>query len=202
MRPSYGKCSRKSIWELKKVSEKVLFYVNPYYSMDKNLNDYIWYVAYGSNLLCDRFMWYIKGGQSPYREKPYTGCNDKNPPSDNKKFIVPYPLYYGNESSSREWSGVAFIDANQKDVDITLGRAYLITKEQFEQVWEQETTTKEKSEKWYGRRVSLGIDKNWIEFATFTSKTRRPENEPNEKYKKVIGEGRAETENLELIQAV
>ena len=148
---------------------------------------YVWYVAYGSNLCRARFMAYIEGGLFPGNGRTYKGCSDKSPPLQDKPFLVPYEMYFGNEAASWDGMGVAFLDADKPG--IALGRAYLITEEQFYDVQEQEGAFDE----WYGRIVELHNEAGDIPYKTFTSRIRRPEKSPGKKYLDVIFKGLNET---------
>ena len=148
---------------------------------------YVWYVAYGSNLLMERFLCYIKGGSFRGNDKIYRGCADTSPPLKDKPFLIPYELYFGNESGSWDGGGVAFIDADKPG--IALGRAYLITYEQFLDIQRQEGV----SDEWYGRIVEIAAGVGDIPHKTFTSLHRRLDNMPNNKYLDVLLEGLCET---------
>ena len=148
---------------------------------------YVWYIAYGSNLLMERFLCYIKGGSFRGNSKIYEGCTDTSLPLKDKPFLVPYELYFGNESGSWDGSGVAFIDTDKPG--IALGRAYLITYEQFLEIQHQEGT----SPRWYGRIVELASSVGDIPHMTFTSEHRRPDNMPNNNYLDILLEGLRET---------
>jgi len=150
--------------------------------MSKNL---VWYVAYGSNILCERFLVYIIGG-SFRGGKEYNGCTDKTLPIKDKPFTLPHERYYGNSSSTWGGKGVAFIDPDKKGT--TSGRAYLVTTAQFKEIQQQEGD----SPNWYGRIVEMGCDENKIPYQTFTSKNRRSENVPSDEYLAVIEEGMRE----------
>ena len=154
------------------------------FNEDKTMNEnLVWYVAYGSNILRERFLVYINGGSFRGSGKSYTGCTCKTPPIKDKPFTVPYELYFGNSSRSWGGKGVAFIDPNKESV--TRGRAYLITLAQFEEIQKQEGS----SPNWYGRTVQMGCDENKIPYRTFTSKIRHPDNAPSDEYLAVIEEG-------------
>ena len=46
-----------------------------------DVNDLVWYVAYGSNLSQDRFACYVQGGRADRRaRRSYPGCRDRTPP--------------------------------------------------------------------------------------------------------------------------
>ena len=100
------------------------------------MDDLVWYASYGSNILARRFHLYIQGGHFPENNRDYAGCVDKTLPRMDKPIIIPFELYYGKRSPSWNGCGVAFIDTKKSAV--TIGRAYLITEEQFEGVRQQE----------------------------------------------------------------
>ncbi|MBQ6234646.1 MAG: hypothetical protein IJK54_01905 [Clostridia bacterium] len=78
--------------------------------------------------------------------------------------------------SSRKWQrgGVAFIDP---DADGTIYmRLYLITREQFLEVQNQEG-------RWYSCRVDLGIAEDGNPICTFTAPYRYPSNPPSKLYR-------------------
>ena len=150
-------------------------------------NQYVWYVTYGSSMRKEQLLAYINGGLFRANGKTYRGCTDKSPPLRDKPFLLPFDLYFGNESKSWNGSGVAFIDADTPGV--TLGRAYLITEEQFFEIQKQAGA----SDKWYGKVVELSFGVNDIPYKTFTSKIRRPENKPSKNYLNTFFEGLCET---------
>ncbi|MCR4661546.1 MAG: hypothetical protein K5765_06055, partial [Clostridia bacterium] len=95
--------------------------------------------------------------------------------------------------SSSSWNngGVAFLDPHKKGN--TMGRAYLITKEQYEHVHNEEGKT------WYGYEIVLG-EIDGIKVVTFTNEKRQMENAPSDAYKKVINAGTKETMELEYCE--
>jgi hypothetical protein len=118
---------------------------------------YIWYVGYGSNLHEQRFLCYIKGGTPRFGKKCTKGCKDKTLPTENKPIIINYPLYFalpGNNSETPNWGagGVAFIDPQEDKNLKAFCRMWKITKEQYEEVRDQEGRS------WYGKEIPLGED--------------------------------------------
>lgn len=111
-------------------------------------------------------------------------------PLDSKRINIPFERYFAEKSSSWNNSGVAFIDPEREGE--TIGRMYLITKDQYEEVKVQEGPA------WYGYEVPLG-KYNGIPVVTFTSSFRRQETEPCEAYLKTISDGEAETKQLEYV---
>ena len=155
----------------------------------------IWYVCYGSNLLLERFEHYIKGGTCRYNNKEYKGCEDKTMPEKSAPCEIPYDMYYGKDSLS--WGGsVSFLDDSKAGK--AYGRAYLVTEEQFEKIWEQEG-----KKSLYSKKISLEpID--GIEAYTFTHKEKLGySRKPSLEYLFVLAMGLKETypdmSNLEIL---
>ena len=80
-----------------------------------------------------------------------------------------------------------FDDADK--TGITLGRAYLITEEQFFDIQKQESPSGE----WYGRVVDIACEDDDIPYKTFTGNYRHEENVPSQIYLDTIFEGLCET---------
>ena len=152
----------------------------------------VWYACYGSNISFDRFRYYITGGTYPLTGKEYTGCRDKTLPTESVPILIPFEMYFGNQSRSWGGNGVAFLDTSKPSV--VVGRAYLITDEQFEEVHGQEGN----SLNWYDKIVELGIYRG-EPIKTFTNSSRRRENAPSPKYLQVIAQGMLELIGAELI---
>lgn len=110
--------------------------------------NYVWYACYGSNLCRERFLWYIHGGGP----KNNPGCQDKTLPVVDRLYTIHYELYFANQSKTWGNGGVAFLKLENDERIETLGRVYLITSEQFEDVKKQEGA----SNKWYGHVLELG----------------------------------------------
>ncbi|MBD8488909.1 hypothetical protein IFO69_09150 [Echinicola sp. CAU 1574] len=102
------------------------------------MSDYIWYASYGSNLLEERFLCYICGGQPKGAIKRYNGCVDKSLPIKKKGIEVPYRLYFAKKAKIWNGGGVAFIHHEKDASQQTLARIYLIKKAQFLDVVMQE----------------------------------------------------------------
>ena len=156
---------------------------NRYVSVRDSL---IWYVCYGSNMLFERFMNYVRGGRCRFNERSYGGCSDTTPPLASEPILLPYSVYFGNMSGSWDGSGVAFLDPAREGQ--SFARAYLITREQFEQIHSAEG----RSESWYPDALELD-SRAGIPMVTFTNRCRRPENAPSEAYLEVMRSGLRET---------
>jgi len=143
--------------------------------------DKIYYASYGSNLFADRFHAYIAGGKPEGANRTYEGSRDKTLPKDDIPVALNGTIFYAGES--RAWTGgVAFLDPGVSGK--SLGRAYQITGEQFDDVIAQEnwspvgktrvdTTTTIRESKLTGRGVYGALvhvgDHNGCPVFTFTS---------------------------------
>ena len=148
------------------------------------------YAAYGSNLLKERFLVYIKGGD--YKGKNYSGCEDKTEPIDRGWMFTPYRLYFAKKSPRWENKGVAFISCEEEPNKNyhTIVRLWEIRKEQFDDIWQQE------GKEWYHKKLDLGI-KDGMEIYTITGCWTHEINLPSETYLRVIKSGLKETTNWE-----
>lgn len=172
-------------------------------------NNYIWYLSYGSNLSRQRFLCYIQGGKPIGSNKEERGCKDHSLPIKDEPYVFSFPLYFARHS--KRWDGgVAYVDI-EKDVNSkTLGRMYLITKEQFTDVVAQETNnekvninfeevikdgSKQVTTGTYGNILYLGTKDEYPIF-TFTSNDKMenvPLNRPTKPYVDMIIRGLVET---------
>ena len=67
----------------------------------------------------------------------YQGCTDKSEPQASRALFIPHQLFFARNSSV--WNGgVAFLDPRPSEETNTLGRAWLITREQFIEIMQQE----------------------------------------------------------------
>ncbi|MDR3166470.1 MAG: hypothetical protein LBT93_00885 [Treponema sp.] len=144
------------------------------------MEDLVWYVCYGSNLLEERFRCYIQGGK--YQGKVYKGCEDKTDPRRRRAAILPYERYFAQKSKFWDEGGVAFLDKDKPSV--VLGKMYLISEDQFEAVKEQEG-------RWYQTLLCFEkVDGHPVK--SFTNDKRCNENPPSERYRQVISAGMRE----------
>lgn len=89
--------------------------------------DPIWYVAYGSNLLADRFESYILGCGDDAVWGGHRGSADATLPAGDRQVVVPHPVYFGGHS--RRWDGACCICPVEPLGDDRLpvvGRAWLV----------------------------------------------------------------------------
>ncbi len=152
--------------------------------MDNRVN-YVWYVSYGSNMLKDRFLCYIKGG-SFNGSRYLPPCKDTSEPIEFRPYIIPHDMYFGRYST--QWDGgVSFLDTTKPGK--AYGMAYLITREQYEHVVRQENGGREPGHySWYSYSYSLGYE-DGVEILTLTNRRVTEYNEPSNRYLDVIRDG-------------
>ncbi len=146
--------------------------------------DYVWYVSYGSNMLNERFMCYIKGGA--YDESRYhPPCGDTTPPVAVMPVDIPYDMYFGNVSGSWNGSGVSFLDITQEG--FAHGVAYLITKEQFDHVVFEENSGRYQREGWGWYEDTIDLETiDGFEVKTITNRNLRDHTKPFDPYLEVL----------------
>lgn len=181
------------------------------------MKKYVWYASYGSNISTERFLCYIKGGKAIGAETSELGCRDQSMPLMMENIIINKQQYFAKSSKRWQERGVAFIDDITSD-ERTLGRMYLITSEQFEDVVKQENhmhveesldvrlheAAKNGSAivipgSWYGRIVYLG-EKQGYPIYTFTNTTdlaMEVFKAPSKEYLQMIGSGLKENYGMD-----
>lgn len=179
-----------------------------------NLQDKVWYACYGSNLLEERFLCYIKGGQPKGTKTTYEGCSDKTIPTDNEEFYISSELYFAKKSGNWENGGVAFIRTLLEPQASTIGRIYLVTKEQLIGIARQETSTKTeltidfdkaiengsyifKRPSWYSNIIYLGQQNGYPIFTLINENDLQQLTKPSKNYIKTISEGIKEAHNFD-----
>ncbi len=88
----------------------------------------VWYVAYGSNLLEDRFLAYLVGCDDDRPWGLHRGAIDPTPPSGARRVVVPHPVRFGGHSV--RWNGGCCFcpaEASPPDRLPVVGRAWRIT---------------------------------------------------------------------------
>jgi len=140
--------------------------------------DLVWYACYGSNLSQERFMQYVND------------CNDKTEPKESRPFEIHHQLYFANSSPQWEDQGVAFLNPRMNEHIVTLGRVYLMTREQFDEIKFMECGSSETG--WYRHEMNLGSLEG-IPVRSFTSPNVLEPNPPSDKYLNVIRIGLMET---------
>ena len=177
---------------------------------DKNIDDYVWYASYGSNLCYERFICYLEGGKAPGAKRKQRGARDNSEPIDERAVFIPHALYFSQHSRTWNDGGVAFIDPRKDPSIQTWGRAYLITRAQFEDVFFQENGSETEAldwtsllaqgtlshgDRWYHQILQVGEleDKPILTFTHSTNLEERGYNPPSDAYLQTIVNGICET---------
>lgn len=170
--------------------------------------EFVWYAAYGSNLLWSRFRCYLKGEAPTENHRAHVGCRDSSDPTRDAAGVCDYPVVFAGEESSWGKGGVAFLDI--ETAGESQMRLWRVTREQFEDICAMENgllpgaisldfgalarrgTMIVSTMGWYGQAVYLG-DFEGDPVVTFTWRERRLDlNQPSERYALVIKSGLAE----------
>lgn len=183
-------------------------------SIRNNQDCLTWYASYGSNLKRQRFMCYIEGGIPEYRTEPNEGSRDRTPPTQSRPVSFNLELYFAGRSRAWGDGGVAFLRQGAKQPP-TLGRMYLITDEQFNDVVMQENSRRVDGSRfvpsfeqlvrdrehllpgnsWYGKLLNIGTEEGYpiLTFTTARTDLLPNPNAPSEQYLKTIASGIKET---------
>lgn len=165
---------------------------------------HVWYASYGSNVLQERFLTYLRGGPVPITGKIQHGARNAADPLDDRPFHIDRLLMFGGQSKSWNGGGVAFVDPHTVVEGGTMGRAWLVTVDQLADVWAQEngetvgppidlgalvgTGSADLGRGWYRRLEFLGhIDGAPV--ITITCETPPPANAGGSAYLEVVGRG-------------
>jgi hypothetical protein len=179
-----------------------------------DLKDKVWYACYGSNMLEERFLCYIKGGQPKGATTNYIGCSDKTFPTESEEFYICSELYFAKQSTNWDNGGIAFIRTHFEPQASTMARMYLINKGQFIDIARQETKTEAelvldfdtsvkegstifKRPSWYGNLVYLGDQYNIPIFTLTNEIDLQPLTKPSENYLRTIIKGIREAHNFD-----
>lgn len=176
----------------------------------------VWYVAYGSNLLRDRFLTYLRGGPVPDSDRVQHGARDGADPVDDRPLRLDLPLMFGGDAKGWGGGGVCFVDPHRDAAADTLGRAWLLTGEQLADVWAQEngetvgppvdlvelaqTGSLDLGRGWYRRLHYLG-EVEGAPAATITCDVAPEPNASGLAYLGVVGRGLIETWGLSASEA-
>jgi hypothetical protein len=167
----------------------------------------IWYVSYGSNMCYERFQCYIRGGRPVGSLRDEKGCSDPSPAREVRAGVIPFRLYFSREA--RRWSngGAAFI-AGEPGTGETWVTKYLISREQFKEVFAQENGREIENldfesikrgngvispDSWYGRILFLGNGDGAEEYTFTTVGDSGHRNPPSDAYLSVIITGLLES---------
>jgi hypothetical protein len=151
----------------------------------------------------ERFLCYIVGGKVEGMRVTCEGCRDKTHPIKSQRVSIPHTLYFAEDSMT--WGGgVAFLHPSKDEEHSTIGRMYLITVNQFQEVVAQENGAlsgfvdlKKVSQKkilkvsdgWYGHVMHIG-DHEGYPILTFSNNLEKiAVNPPNDSYIRIISTG-------------
>jgi len=183
-------------------------------SIMTDLQDKVWYGCYGSNMLEERFLCYIKGGQPKGAITNYKGCSDRTLPTESEEFYICSELYFAKQSANWDNGGIAFIRTHFEPQASTLARMYLINKGQLVDIARQETKTEAellldfdtaiiegssifKRPSWYGNLLYLGDQNNHPIFTLTNENDLQPLTKPSENYLRAIIKGIREAHNFD-----
>ncbi len=97
----------------------------------------VWYAAYGSNCLESRLLAYLTGTRAARSSVTETGTSNPSPPAASAPCQLPHRVRFAGES--RKWGGaVAFLE-HRTSPRPSLGRRYLLTWGQFDELVAQES---------------------------------------------------------------
>ncbi len=181
----------------------------------KATENLIWYACYGSNIDETRFLAYLQGGKLVTYNghiKSYQGCiQDTSKPRDARPFLLNRKLFFGEESSTWNYHGVAFISNRKNLKSKTFSKIYLISKAQFNHLFANENGRKTASVDYdsllkrgyldfdfrFYNRVLL-IDKSYKGYPiiTFTNSQRLVFKKPCEEYITYIAKGIISTHRI------
>ena len=146
--------------------------------------DFVFYIAYGSNLSEDKLDCYFTG-----KENKKLGIKKRKPCKNPNHYVlrityrIPYEMYFGGSSEKWDGGGVCFLKPT-KTTDskkFSFATGYLITRDQYEYIRDCEGRSKEL----YGKEIDLDPIA-CIPAKTFTSEVVHKFNKPSEKYLNIV----------------
>lgn len=181
------------------------------------MSEYVWYASYGSNISKERFMCYIQGGQAKGALTKEEGCKDKSDPIQCKNISIQRQQYFAKSAKRWQNKAVAFLDS-KASTHVTLGKMYLVKKDQFEDVVKQENAMPVDryldikldeaeqmgsaliSKSWYGRILYLGKEDGYPIFTFTNTKDLKDEHmdAPSKEYILMIASGLIENYKFTL----
>ncbi len=164
----------------------------------------VWYASYGSNLLSERFGYYLSGGAMDSHALGHHGARDASPPSADRSWRIPHRLAFGGDSKRWQGGGVAFVDPEPGSGE-AVARIWHLTPEQFDDVAAQENGLApgelsvdieavvaagwlDLTDRWY-RRVLYCGDLEGPPGVTFTVAEPREPSPPGPSYLSTVGKG-------------
>ena len=104
------------------------------------MTELVWYASYGSNMCAERFACYLTGGTPTGSSRLHEGCRDTAGATADRAIVLPGTVFFSG--TSKAWTGGhAYLDASDtRPTAPALGRAWLITSQQFDDVVAQENS--------------------------------------------------------------
>lgn len=180
---------------------------------------YVWYATYGSGLVKENLLQYIKGGKTPGTLVSVEGCRDKTPPLKDVFTSLPYKLYFSGQS--KMWGGgFARIEPVRNPEAHTIARMHLITLEQFEDIYTQMNrrgrlprlalktalrhghATIDDGTKDYDALLFCGMRDGHPILTLTAAQVRTPYTEPSEVYMRHLCQGLSEATNVDTDEGI
>lgn len=105
-------------------------------SVTSEATELVWYAAYGSNCSAERFRAYLEGGTPPGATHVHRGARDPSAPLADSPISLPFDVCFRGHATT--WGGAPAFLEHAPAAPGALGRRYLITLGQFEDVLAQE----------------------------------------------------------------
>lgn len=170
---------------------------------------HVWYVAYGSNLLAERFEVYLSGGGLDGLDRTYPGGATAGPASGERAVVLPGRLRFALDAPQWGGGGVAFWDPRGVGPGV-LARAWRVRLRQFLEVLHLENGGTDRvavpwpagvlslgsalvDQEWYGRLVLAGhLDGEPALSFTHPTPDALPTRPPSSRYAGVVARGLVE----------
>ena len=174
-------------------------------------DELVWYAAYGSNMSAARLRCYLEGGCPPGGRKAQIGARNPSPPRAWRAVRLPFQLRFADRSAV--WGGGKAFVATSSSLGRDrpcLARAWLLRREQFEDLASQESGRDSVRIRLlrlrrdgslrigtgpYDRVVDCG-DLDGIPMVTLTHPSRPRRRSPSHPYLRILAEGLRETHGL------
>ncbi len=181
-------------------------------------DDYVWYATFGTGLWKEHFINAITGNKEATL-RHNVGCTDKSPPLKDVLMSFPYKLFFAGNCETCG-GGHAFIDYRKDEASHTISHAYLITREQFEEIASQENYWPETVALPFDKAVEdghatigdgtgdynellySGIKEGYPIFSLTTNDPDTPKTMPNRKYTEMLCKGLSDVNQLGKKEAV
>ncbi len=179
----------------------------------------MWYATYGSGLSKENFARQIRGGPSIAIPHTFKGCTDKTLPLRDEFISLPYDVYFAGKCIPCNGGHIAITSTPSKGAH-TIGRAHLITVEQFKEIvadqngqaettdlpfqkaMEQGHATIGEGQGYYNELVFCGMKEGFPMFSVTAARPRSPYQPPSPGYTRLLCIGLSENTALQSKSAV